>query len=172
MVTTGFFKILKFLDDGKDVQGYQTRVLVESCMSDGFKCTLFLPPYMRKVSTSIDTGSKVFGVCDTVTGWGAALYCEDSDFDYHFDADVLINKTLTVDKAVTMKDTLDVTKDIRSKTGNIKAVLGDCIATTISLKTHTHQILVMAPQDAASIVASATTGSPVAFTSLYTNVPM
>ena len=172
MVTTGFFKILKFLDDGKDSQGYQTRVLVESCMTDGFKCTLFLPPYMRKVSTSINVGSKVFGVCDTVTGLGAALYCEDSDFDYHFDADVLINKTLTVDKAVTMKDKLDVTKDIQSKTGDIKAVAGDCIATTIKLKTHTHQILVMGPQDAALVVASATSGAPAEFTSFFTNVPM
>ena len=73
MVQLGFFKILKFLNEGKDSQGYQTRVLVESCMVSEWQCILFLPPHMRKVSSSIDVGSLVFGVADSVIGKGAAL---------------------------------------------------------------------------------------------------
>ena len=74
MVQLGFFKIVKFLDEGKDSQGYQTRALVESCMVSEWQCVLFLPPHLRKVSTSIDVGSVVFGVADSVIGKGCALY--------------------------------------------------------------------------------------------------
>ena len=142
MVQLGFFKILKFLNEGRDSQGYQTRALVESCMVSEWQCILFLPPYLRKVSTSIDVGSVVFGVADSVIGKGAALYSEDADFSYFWNADITINKTLTVDKSVTMNDTLDVVKDVTVSTGNIKASVGDVQAgaKAISLVSHTHAV--------------------------------
>ena len=142
MVQLGFFKIVKFLSEGKDSQGYQTRVLAESCMVREWQCVLFLPPYLRQVSTSIDVGSVVFGVADSVIGKGAALYSEDADFSYFWNADVTINKTLTVDKRVTMNDTLDVVKDVTVSTGNIKANIGDVQAgaKAISLISHTHAV--------------------------------
>lgn len=142
MVQLGFFKILKFLDGGKDSQGYQTRVLVESCMVSEWQCVLFLPPYLRKVSSSIDVGSIVFGVADSVIGKGCALYSESSDFAYFWNADVTINKTLTVDNSVTMNDKLDVVKDVTVSTGNIKASVGDVQAgpKAISLVSHTHAV--------------------------------
>ena len=142
MVQLGFFKILKFLNEGKDTQGYQTRVLVESCMVSEWQCVLYLPPHMRKVSSSIDVGSVVFGVADSVIGKGCALYSEDADFSYFWDADVIIKKTLTVDKSVTMNDTLDVVNDVTVSTGNIKASVGDVQAgaKAISLISHTHTV--------------------------------
>ena len=142
MVQLGFFKIVKFLDEGKDAQGYQTRALVESCMVAEWQCVLFLPPHMRKVSTSIDIGSVVFGIADSVIGKGAALYSEDSDFSYFWDADVTIKKTLTVDASVKMNDTLDVVKDVTVSTGNIKANIGDVQAGSkaTSLISHTHAV--------------------------------
>ena len=142
MVQLGFFKILKFLDEGMDSQGYQTRVLVESCMVTEWQCILYLPPYLRKVSTSIDVGSVVFGISDSVIGKGCALYSEDADFDYFWNADVIINKTLTVDKPVTMNDTLDVVNDLTVSNGDITANIGDVQAgpKAISLVSHTHAV--------------------------------
>lgn len=142
MVQLGFFKIVEFIDEGKDTQGYQTRVLVESCMVHEWQCILFLPPHMRKVSSSIDVGSIVFGVADSVIGKGAALYSEDADFSYFWNADVVINKTLTVDKSVMMNDTLEVKNDMTVSTGNIKANIGDVQAGSkaISLISHTHSV--------------------------------
>ena len=142
MVHLGFFKIVKFLDEGKDAQGYQTRALAESCMVTEWQCVLFLPPHMRKVSSSIDVGSTIFAVADSVTGKGAALYSEDADFSYFWNADVIINKTLTVDKAVKMNDTLDVANDMTVSRGNIKANIGDVQAgpKAISLVSHTHAV--------------------------------
>ena len=142
MVQLGFFKIVRFLNEGKDAQGYQTRVLVESCMVSEWQCVLFLPPYLRKVSSSIDAGSIVFGVADSVTGKGAALYSEDADFSYFWNADVTINKTLTVEKSVTMNDKLDVANDVTVSTGNIKVNIGDVQAgpKAISLVSHTHAV--------------------------------
>ena len=142
MVHLGFFKIIKFLDEGKDAQGYQTRVLAESCMVPEWQCVLYLPPYLRKASSSIDVGSIVFGISDSVIGKGCALYSEDADFNYFWNADVTINKTLTVDKRVMMNDTLDVVKDVTVSTGNIKANIGDVQAgaKAISLISHTHAV--------------------------------
>ena len=142
MVQLGFFKILKFLNEGKDTQAYQTRALVESCRVSGWECILFRPPHVRKVSTSIDVGSVIFGVADSVIGKGCALYSEDADFSYFWNADVTINKTLTIDKAVTMNDTLDVVNDVTVSTGNIKASVGDVQAgpKAISLVSHTHAV--------------------------------
>ena len=142
MVHLGFFKILKFLDEGKDAQGYQTRAIAESCMVSEWQCVLYLPPYLRKVSSSIDMGSIIFGVADSVIGKGAALYSEDADFSYFWNADLVINKTLTVEKSVKMNDTLDVVKDVTVSTGNIKASIGDVQAGSkaISLVSHTHAV--------------------------------
>lgn len=142
MVNLGFFKIVKFLNEGKDTQGYQTRVLAESCMVAEWKCILYLPPYLRQVSSSIDVGSVVFGVADSVIGKGCALYSEDADFNYFWNADITINKTLTVDESVTMNDTLDVVKDVTVSTGNIKASVGDVQAgpKAVSLMSHTHAV--------------------------------
>ena len=142
MVQLGFFKILKFLDEGKDAQGYQTRALVESRMVPEWQCILYLPPYLRKVSSSIDIGSVVFGVADSVIGKGCALYSEDADFSYFWNADVIIKKTLTVDASVKMNDTLDVVNDVTVSTGNIKANIGDVQAgaKAISLISHTHAV--------------------------------
>ena len=142
MVQLGFFKIVKFLDEGKDAQGYQTRALAESCMVSEWQCILYLPPYLRKVSSSIDMGSVVFGVADSVIGKGAALYSEDADFSYFWNADVTINKTLTVEKSVKMNDTLDVVNDVTVSTGNITANIGDVHAgpKAISLVSHTHAV--------------------------------
>lgn len=142
MVQLGFFKILRFLNEGKDTQGYQTRALAESCMVAEWQCVLYLPPYLRKVSSSIDVGSVVFGVADSVIGKGCALYSETDDFSYFWNADVTINKTLTVDKSVTMNDKLNVVKDVTVSTGNIKANIGDVQAgaKAISLISHTHAV--------------------------------
>ena len=142
MVQLGFFKIVKFLDEGKDSQGYQTRAIAESCMVSEWQCVLYLPPYLRQVSSSIDVGSIVFGISDSVIGKGCALYSEDADFSYFWNADVIINKTLTVDKSVTMNDKLNVVKDVTVSTGNIKANIGDVQAgaKAISLISHTHAV--------------------------------
>lgn len=142
MVQLGFFKIIKFLDEGRDAQEYQTRALVESCMVAEWQCILYLPPYLRKVSSSIDVGSVVFGVADSVIGKGCALYSEDADFSYFWNADVTINKTLTVEKSVTMRDTLDVVNDVTVSTGNIKVSVGDVQAGSkaTSLISHTHSV--------------------------------
>jgi hypothetical protein len=64
---------------------------------------------------------------------GAALVGLDCDVTFTDKNDYHYTKTLTVDGAVTMKDKLDVTKDIKSTSG-------DVVATTISLKGHTHPI--------------------------------
>ena len=142
MVQLGFFKILKFLNEGKDSQGYQTRALAESCMVQEWQCVLFLPPHMRKVSSSIDVGSVVFGISDSVIGKGCALYSEDADFLYFWNADVIINKTLTVEEAVRMNDTLDVINNVTVSAGNITANTGDVQAgpKAISLASHTHAV--------------------------------
>ena len=168
MVQLGFFKILKFLNEGKDSQGYQTRVLVESCMVSEWQCVLFLPPHLRKVSTSIDVGSVVFGVADSVIGKGAALYSEDADFSYFWNADVTINKTLTVEKSVTMNDTLDVVKDVTVSTGNIKANTGNITASVgdvqagpkaISLVSHTHAVTALPCLSPTSVPIGTVSGS-------------
>ena len=161
MVQLGFFKIVRFLNEGKDAQGYQTRVLVESCMVSEWQCVLFLPPYLRKVSSSIDAGSIVFGVADSVTGKGAALYSEDADFSYFWNADVTINKTLTVEKSVTMNDKLDVANDVTVSTGNIKVNIGDVQAgpKAISLVSHTHAVTALPCLSPTSVPIGTVSGS-------------
>ena len=111
-------------------------------MASEWQCVLYLPPYLRKVSSSIDAGSIVFGISDSVIGKGCALYSEDADFSYFWNADVIINKTLTVDKRVKMNDTLDVVKDVTVSTGDVKVNIGDVQAgaKAISLVSHTHAV--------------------------------
>lgn len=139
----GFF-IIEGFTGAKDSAGFDTVIKVASKMDMNIKCELFLPPYMRKVSSDIGTGDTVFGIVDDITGIGAALFGEGAaDFKYYYDADINIKQKLTVDKSTTLKDTLDVTKavtanDTITATKNIKSSTGDVIATTISLKTHTH----------------------------------
>ena len=161
MVNLGFFKIVKFLDEGKDSQGYQTRALVESCMVPEWQCVLYLPPYLRKVSSSIDTGSVVFGISDSVIGKGCALYSEDADFSYFWNADVTINKTLTVDKSVMLNDTLDVANDVTVSAGNIKANIGDVQAgaKAISLISHTHAVTALPCLSPTSVPIGTVSGS-------------
>ena len=161
MVQLGFFKIVKFLDECKDTQGYQTRVLAESCMVPEWQSVLYLAPYLRKVSSSIDTGSIVFGISDSVIGKGCALYSEDADFSYFWNADVTINKTLTVDKSVTMNDTLDVANDVTVSTGNIKANIGDVQAGSkaISLISHTHAVTALPCLSPTSVPIGTVSGS-------------
>ena len=161
MVHLGFFKIIKFLNEGKDTQGYQTRAIAESRMVPEWQCVLYLPPYLRKVSSSIDIGSVVFGISDSVIGKGCALYSEDADFSYFWNADVTINKTLTVDKSVTMNDTLDVVKDVTVSTGNIKASVGDVQAgaKAISLISHTHAVTALPCLSPESVPIGTVSGS-------------
>ena len=161
MVHLGFFKIIKFLNEGKDAQGYQTRVLAESCMVPEWQCVLYLPPYLRKVSSSIDTGSVVFGISDSVIGKGCALYSEDADFSYFWNADVTINKTLTVDKSVMLNDTLDVANDVTVSAGNIKANIGDVQAgaKAISLISHTHAVTALPCLSPTSVPIGTVSGS-------------
>ena len=161
MVQLGFFKIIKFLDEGKDSQGYQTRAIAESCMVSEWQCILYLPPYLRKVSSSIDTGSVVFGISDSVIGKGCALYSEDADFSYFWNADVTINKTLTVNESVKMNDTLDVVKDVTVSTGNIKANIGDVQAgaKAISLISHTHAVTALPCLSPTSVPIGTVSGS-------------
>lgn len=158
----GYWIVERFEGD-KDTAGYYTAVWCASKMDMNLKARLFLPPYLRQSQCGISEGDTLFGIADDVTGIGAALFGEGTaDFQYFFNADIQINKTLTVDKAVTMRDSLDVTKDITSTTGDVKA-------TTISLKTHTHPATLtanvtgsMSPAGVvqASGPATGTTGTP------------
>jgi hypothetical protein len=150
MLVSGFFKVLK-LEDG-DAQGFERVALCQNLMEEGMTSRLYLPPFMRKSECAIAEGSKVWGISDTVSGLGVALYGTDCDCEYWSDADLNFKQTLTVDKSVSMNDTLtvekatalhdkcDVTKNITSSTGNITASVGDVKATTISLKTHVHAV--------------------------------
>lgn len=145
----------------KDSAGYDTQIKAANKMDMNIKNILYLPPYLRKSQCNISIGDTVFGIVDDVTGIGCALFGENSaDFKYFFDADVTIKKNLTV------------SDDITSTTGGITATLGDVIATTISLKTHTHPILTMQSSDAAQVLQSEATGNPAVFTAFATTVPM
>ena len=138
MLVSGIFKVKSFED--ADSQGFERVALCLNLMEDGMEARLFLPPFVRKSSCSIDVGSKVWGIADTVSGLGCALYGIDCDHEYWSDADLTFKQTLNVKKSVSVEDELTVSKDITSSTGDIKATVGDCVATTISLKTHTHTV--------------------------------
>lgn len=141
----GYFKITEFLD-GTDAAGAAFRARAKGDPDSGQVADLFLPPYLRKTQCGIDNGSRVFAIVDDVTGLGAALFGEDgADFGYFFNADIEIQKTMTVKDAVSMEKTLEVTgkvtaKDAIAATKDITSN-ADVKAGTISLKTHTHAIL-------------------------------
>lgn len=165
----GFFIVEKL--DGEDAQGAAFMAKVKSQMNEAIKGTLFLPPYLRPNQCNIATDAVVWGCLDEVTGRGFAMFGkDDADFGYFFNADIEIQKTLTVNGATALKDKLDVTKDIQSTTGNIKATAGDVIATTVSLQTHVHQVASVSAADAAAIVGAAASGSA-ATTAMTTGTP-
>ena len=132
MIISGIFIVDELKD--KDAEGFERVARVHNQMEEHMTADCFLPPYIRPSQCKIKVGSKVFSFVDTVSGFGVALYGFDGiDVDYINRAEYHYTKTLTVDGAVTMKDKLDVTKDIKSASG-------DVVATTISLKGHTHPI--------------------------------
>lgn len=119
--------------DGGDAQGAAHLAKVHSQMNPAIRGTMYLPPYLRPSQCGIAKDSILFGCIDDVTGKGFAMYGEaDADFQYFFDADIKIKKTLSVDDAVDFGKTLDVTDDISGA--------ADVKAGSISLKNHTHPI--------------------------------
>lgn len=141
----GYF-IITELTGAKDKAGYHTMAKVKNKMNENILGTLYLLPHLRQAQCNIGVDSVVVGTLDEVTGLGFAFVgIDDADFQYFYNANIDIKKTLNVEKAVTMHDKLDVTKDISTSTGNITAstgnitaTVGDCVATTVSLKTHVH----------------------------------
>lgn len=171
MLVSGFFKVVKF-EDG-DAQGFERVALCQNLMEEGMTSKLYLPPFLRKSECAIAEGSKVWGISDTVSGLGVALYGIDCDCEYWSDADLTFKQTLTVEKATTLNDKCDVKKDITSSTGDIKASVGDVVATTVSLKSHTHQIVTMTQVDVATLATVVMAGgtTPVTFETFYTITP-
>ena len=123
--------IIEKFSDKKDAQGFSIGANVAVKFDMNLKGFLYLPPHLRQNQCNIMVGSEVFGIMDDVTGIGCAMFGIDCDITFKNLADYEFTKTLTVDGAVTMKDKLDVTNDIKS-------ITGDVVATTISLKTHSH----------------------------------
>lgn len=138
MLVSGFFKVLK-LEDG-DAQGFERVALCQNLMEEGMTSRLYLPPFVRRSECEIKEGSKLWGISDSVSGLGVALYGTDCDYSYWCNADLTFKQTLTVEKATTLNDKCDVKKDITSSTGDIKASVGDVVATTVSLKNHVHPV--------------------------------
>lgn len=129
------------LEGAKDKAGFYTIAKVRNRMNGDIQGRLYLPPYMRQGESNIDTDSEIVGFLDITTGFGFAVVgLDDADFQYFYDADINIKKKLTVDDACDFRDKLDVSKDIVSSTGDIKASVGDVVATLISLQNHTHNV--------------------------------
>lgn len=122
MITLGYFKVSSFTNL-KDSQGFSVAVDAYRVEMPEAFFKIYLPPFMRKSTCEIEEGSTLFCIVDTVTGQGCALYSEDADFNYSFNADVVIGKSLSVED------------NIESKNGDVKAGL-------ISLKNHKHPITV------------------------------
>ena len=128
----GFYVVTELT--GEDAQGAAFMAKVKSQMNAGIRGTLFLPPYLRPNQCKIDADSVVFGCLDEVTGRGFAIFGQDdADYGYFMDANLELQKTLTVNGATALKDKLDVDKDIKSSNGDVKAG-------TISLQKHKHAI--------------------------------
>lgn len=148
----GYFIVHKFIGE-KDSAGFDSKILVASKFDMNIRGELYLPPYLRKSQSNIAVGDTVFGIMDNVTGLGVALHGMNmADFRYFFNADISIGKSLTV------------TNDITSTAGDVKA-------TTVSLQNHYHPIITMTGDDAAKVVASASSGNPATFTHFATTVP-
>ena len=137
----GWFIVENFIDE-KDKAGASVLAGCHLKKEERIKVKIYLPPYIRQNSCEIKAGSEVFAVVDDASGTGCAMYCKD-DFRYSIDADLTIQKTLTVDGDTKMNSKLDVEGDtkINSKldvTNDITSTSGDVVATTISLKNHVH----------------------------------
>lgn len=140
-IISGIFIVDELKD--KDAEGFERVARVHNQMEDHLTSDCFLPPYVRPSQCKIKAGSKVFAFVDTVSGLGVALYgFDDADVDFINRNNYTFTETLTVEKATTLKDKLDVSKNITSSTGDIKANAGDVVATTVSLKNHVHPITV------------------------------
>ena len=136
MVICGYFKVVSLSE--KDAQGNNSLARCTSEMNKDIEFSLFIPPYLRENVCSMSQGKIVFGFADTVMGKGVACMGIDCDTGYYQKSPYHFNNTVEVDKAVTMNDKLDVQSNITTKTGNVKASIGDCVATTVSLKNHMH----------------------------------
>lgn len=158
MKMIGYFIVDSFSKD-KDSQGFETGINVSVKYDMNLKGFLYLPPHLRKSQCEISVGSEVFGVMDDTTGLGVAMFGVDCDINFKNQSDYEFTKTLTVDG------------DVTCVKGDIKAKVGDVIATSISLKNHIHQITSIPPQDCAIIVASASSGTPTPLTLTYTITP-
>lgn len=135
----GFFTIVEFMGDD-DAAGFKVQAKVKSQMNENIIGVLWLPPHLRQGQSNIDKDSTVWGIMDEVSGLGCAMMgIGDADFGYFYDADIQVKKKL------------DVTKDITSSNGDVKAG-------SISLKTHTHP----------ATLSVSTTGSPTAQTGTAT----
>lgn len=144
----GYFTILA-LEGEKDKAGAYTMARAKAAPDKGLVAYLYLPPYLRTTQCGIGQNSRVFGVVDNVSGFGAALFgAGDADFGYFFNANLEIKKGLTVHD------------DITSTAGDIKA--GDVQATAISLKDHVHPITTAAVDPATMTVSGFTDGATVA----------
>lgn len=119
MLISGVFKVVGFED--KDTQQSERIIKVQNAMDSGMEARLFCPPYLRKTECDIKIGSTVWGIADTVSGQGCALFGLSCDYSYWVDADLTFKKSLTV-------------KD------DIKSQSGDVIATTVSLQNHIHTV--------------------------------
>ena len=166
MVISGIFVVQSL--EGKDAEGFETVALCNNQMEENLTFRCYLPPHLRPSRCEIKTGSKAFGFADTVTGYGVLLQGLDCDVTFDDKNNYHYTKTLTVDGACDFKDKLDVSKNITSSTGNIKANAGDVVATTVSLKNHVHPATLTAsvegtagaPPTALPVVAAGTaTGS-------------
>jgi hypothetical protein len=157
MIISGVF-IVNSLET-KDSEGFETVALCHNQMEENLETRLYLPPYLRPSRCDIKAGSKVFGFADTTTGIGAALAGIDCDVTFEDKNNYHYTKTLTVDGACDFKDKLDVTKAITSSTGDIKANVGDVVATTVSLKNHKHPITIASFTGTIDPVSHAAEGS-------------
>ena len=136
MVISGIFVVQSL--EGKDAEGFETVALCNNQMEENLTFRCYLPPHLRPSRCEIKAGSKAFGFADTVTGYGVLLQGLDCDVTFDDKNNYHYTKTLTVDGACDFKDKLDVSKNITSSTGDIKANAGDVVATTVSLKNHVH----------------------------------
>lgn len=157
MIISGVF-IVNSLET-KDSEGFETVALCHNQMEENLETRLYLPPYLRPSRCDIKAGSKVFGFADTTTGIGAALAGIDCDVTFEDKNNYHFAKTLTVDGACNFKDKLDVSKNITSSTGDIKANVGDVVATTVSLKNHKHPITIASFTGTIDPVSHAAEGS-------------
>ena len=146
----GYFTILA-LEGEKDRAGAYTMARAKAAPDTGLVAFLYLPPYMRTTQCGIGQNSRVFGVVDNVSGFGAALFgAGDADFGYFVDADVEIKKGLKVHD------------NIESTSGDIKADAGDVLAGAISLQDHVHPITTAETDPSTMKVSGFTDGATVA----------